>query len=78
MPLFDFRCAACDLTFEKLVRADVLPPCPQCGGTAVEKCVSAPQAPGKSTELVAGARRQAAREGHFSNYSRAERTKLSR
>lgn len=78
MPLFDFHCDACDRTFEKLVRADTLPPCPHCGASRVHKCVSAPQAPGKSAGLIAGARRQAAREGHFSNYSRAERAKLTR
>ena len=78
MPLFDFQCQACQHGFEALVRADALPPCPQCGSTNVAKQVSATAAPGKSAQLIAGARKQAAREGHFSNYSKAERAKLSR
>jgi hypothetical protein len=34
----------------------------------MEKLVSAPAAPGKSAGIVAKARKQAAKEGHFSNY----------
>lgn len=52
------------------------PACPSCGGTGVERMVSRVAAPGKSCELIAGARRQAAKEGHFSNYSRAAKAKL--
>ena len=31
MPIYDFRCDACGAEFEELVRAEELPPCPQCG-----------------------------------------------
>ncbi len=48
MPLFDYRCPACDRVFELLVRADTVPACPTCGGTALEKQLSRPAAPGKS------------------------------
>ncbi|MCC4115140.1 zinc ribbon domain-containing protein [Aromatoleum toluclasticum] len=68
MPIFDYRCPACDRTFEMLVRAGDTPPCPHCGRTSLEKLVSAPAAPPQSRELVKQARAQARREGHFSNY----------
>lgn len=76
MPLFDFHCRHCDATFELLVRSSDTPACPTCGRQDVEKLVSAPAAPGKSASIVQGARAQAAREGHFSNYSKAERAKI--
>lgn len=68
MPLFDFRCPACDKTFELLVRGGQAPCCPRCGGAALEKQVSAPAAPPQSGQLVRQARAQARREGHFSHY----------
>ena len=78
MPLYDYRCSACGHAFETLVRAGHTPVCPQCGSTALARQVSAPVAPGKSRAIIASARRQAAREGHLSNYSPAERRKLPR
>ena len=39
----------------------------------MEKLVSSPAAPPRSGELIASARTQANREGHFSNYSPSER-----
>lgn len=53
-----------------------IPACPQCGATALDKCVSAPQAPGKSAGIIKRARARAAAEGHMSNYSQGERGKL--
>lgn len=76
MPLHDFRCPRCSQTFELLIRASDIPACPACGNRELEKLLSLPQAPGKTTGIIASARRQAAREGHFSNYSAAERKKL--
>jgi putative FmdB family regulatory protein len=72
MPIFDFRCEDCSQTFELLVRGDV-PVCPHCGSQRLVKMLSAPNVAGKSKEIIASARRQAAREGHFSNYSRSEK-----
>jgi len=72
MPIFDFHCESCDQTFELLVRNEA-PVCPHCGSSRVAKQVSAPNAPGRSKEILASARRQAAREGHFSHYSRSEK-----
>lgn len=68
MPLFDFHCSQCDKTVELLIRGDATPTCPACGNTALAKLVSKPATPGTSAELVRGARAQARREGHFSNY----------
>ena len=75
MPIFDFHCQACGRTFELLMRTDP-PACPHCGSARVAKQVSAPHAPGRSKEILASARRQAAREGHFSHYSRSEKPRV--
>ena len=72
MPLYDFKCAKCDKTFELLVKASSIPTCPEYGGV-VEKLVSCPVAPGQSASIIAKGRAQAAREGHFSNYKPLER-----
>lgn len=76
MPIYDFRCTACGRTFERLVRGGDAPTCPDCGSGALDRLVSRPAAPGQSAGLIANARRQAAREGHFSHYSRAEKSKV--
>ena len=75
MPIYDFHCPACDRVFERIVRADARPACPHCGAEQVEKLVSLPAAPGKSAGIIAGARKQAAKEGHFSNYSKTDRAR---
>jgi putative FmdB family regulatory protein len=76
MPLYDYRCPACTQAFELLVRSSTVPTCPHCGSTALERLLSAPVAPGTSAGIVAAGRRAAARAGHFSHYSRAERAKV--
>jgi putative FmdB family regulatory protein len=68
MPLFDFRCPACDKTFELLVRGSQTPQCPHCAGESLEKQVSRPAPPGQSAAMVRRARAQAKREGHFSHH----------
>lgn len=78
MPLYDYHCRDCQLQFETLVRAGTTPVCPRCGSVALDKQVSAPVPPGRSKAIIASARRQAAREGHMSHYSAAERSKLLR
>ena len=76
MPLYDYHCPACQADFELLVRSGTVPACPQCHATQVERQLSRIAPAGTSAALIAGARRQAAKEGHFSHYSRAERAKL--
>ncbi|MDE2584964.1 MAG: zinc ribbon domain-containing protein [Betaproteobacteria bacterium] len=75
MPIYDYKCSACNHTFELLVRASTVPACPACASTAVDKQLSLTAPPGKIPGLVRSARSQAAKEGHFSNYSAAERAK---
>lgn len=75
MPIYDFRCSACEADFELLVLGSTLPACPECGSTKVDKLVSLPAPRAKTAGIVAGARAQAAREGHFSNYAPPERPK---
>ncbi len=76
MPIYEYRCPACDKHFEMLVRSTTVPQCPTCGSTNLEKCVSAPQPPGKSAGIIKRARQRAAAEGHFSNFSGAEKKRL--
>ncbi|TAK94742.1 MAG: zinc ribbon domain-containing protein [Aquabacterium sp.] len=76
MPIYEYHCPTCDKRFELLVRSSTIAACPQCGSTAVDKCVSAPQPPSKSAGIIKRARQRAAAEGHFSNSSQAERNKL--
>lgn len=73
MPIYDFLCTKCAYQFESLVRGVDSPVCPECGSVHVKKLVSLPAEQGKTKDLLAGARRQAAREGHFSNYAPLER-----
>lgn len=76
MPLHNYRCTGCGSEFETLVRGDDIPVCPQCGSQALERQIGAIAPDAKSKGILKEARAQAAREGHFSNYSKAERSKL--
>ncbi|MDD9936758.1 MAG: zinc ribbon domain-containing protein [Myxococcales bacterium] len=79
MPLFEFRCPVCDDTFETLVKTPAEARCPSCGAIAgLERLASALAPRMRSRALVKTARARAAREGHFSYYSEAERSKLYR
>lgn len=40
MPLYEYRCPACDREFELLIRGSVVPACPTCGSTEIEKILS--------------------------------------
>jgi putative regulatory protein, FmdB family len=72
MPLYSYHCTACDDAFETLVRSSETPTCPACGSDRLERLVSLPAAEGKLKGVAARARAVAAREGHFSNYSKSE------
>ncbi|MGE0113754.1 MAG: zinc ribbon domain-containing protein [Steroidobacteraceae bacterium] len=71
MPLYDYLCKKCNQRFELLVRSSTMPACPHCGGHRLQKLISAPAAPGKSAGIIAAGRARAAKEGHTSNYKRA-------
>jgi putative FmdB family regulatory protein len=75
MPLYDFHCKDCDQTVELLIKVSEVPVCSNCGGQNMEKQVSKVAAPGKSAAFIAKSRAQAAKEGHFSNFSSSERPK---
>ncbi|MBF0324967.1 MAG: zinc ribbon domain-containing protein [Alphaproteobacteria bacterium] len=72
MPLYTYRCKSCDTIFETLVMGSDLPACDKCGSADLERQLGTIAAEGKSKALTGQVRAQAAREGHFSNYSRSE------
>lgn len=76
MPLYDYHCPACGADFELLVRASTAPACPHCRATDIERQLSRIAPAGTSAGVIANARRAAAKEGHFSHYSKAERAKV--
>ncbi|MCQ9372728.1 zinc ribbon domain-containing protein [Methyloversatilis sp. XJ19-13] len=78
MPLHDFHCRKCEMNFDRLVRGDTPITCPGCGSDQVDKLLSAPQAPGRSKDIIAAGRAAAAREGHFSNYSASDQARTRR
>ena len=53
MPLFEFHCRECDQDHEILVRGDMEPECPSCGGKSLEKLLSVPAAPVTSASAPA-------------------------
>lgn len=72
MPFYGFRCKRCGNTFEQLVFASETPACPSCESVELDQELPKPAPAGKTAGILAKARRQAAREGHFSNYGRSE------
>jgi len=42
MPIYEYRCRDCDATFEVLVRGGNAVTCPHCGGSSLDKLLSAP------------------------------------
>jgi len=40
MPIYEYACQDCGREFEKLVRSDTVPECPQCHSTQLEKRLS--------------------------------------
>jgi len=40
MPIFEYRCNACDSQFELLIRGSAVPTCPSCGATSLERLIS--------------------------------------
>ncbi|MBK1635913.1 FmdB family zinc ribbon protein [Rhodovulum adriaticum] len=78
MPIYAYRCRSCAAEFELLVRAsdETAPACPECSSTDLSQRVSRVAPPGKAEGIFASARKQAATEGHFSNYSKAEKSRI--
>lgn len=40
MPLFEYRCRACEKRFEEFVLGDAKPRCPACDGKKIDKLLS--------------------------------------
>jgi putative FmdB family regulatory protein len=73
MPLYSYHCERCSGDVELLISSSETPVCPGCGSRKLQRLVSRTAPEGKSRSLIKSARARAAREGHLSNYSRAER-----
>jgi putative FmdB family regulatory protein len=73
MPLYDYRCAACDVQFELLVRSADVPACPTCGTTTIDRLIGATAPAGRAKAVAGSMRAAAAREGHLSHFSRVRR-----
>jgi len=76
MPLHSYRCNGCGSDFETLVRGDDVPVCPKCGGQSLERLIGMVAPDAKSKAVLKEGRAKAAKEGHFSNYSKSERSKI--
>jgi len=77
MPIFDYRCEACERSFELIVlSSDDEEVCPHCGSRDLAKLASATAPPPRAPGLLKTARKQAAKEGHFSHYSSSEKSKV--
>ncbi len=48
MPIYTYRCAACDAEFEQLVRSDTKVTCPECHGRKLERLISLTARPASS------------------------------
>ncbi len=53
MPLFDYKCNACGVTFEALVLKGKEPVCASCGGADLEKLLSLPAVKSSTTHDLA-------------------------
>jgi putative FmdB family regulatory protein len=42
MPIYEYHCRDCDVTFEKLVRAGTAVICPHCGSLSLNKLLPVP------------------------------------
>ncbi|CCG09179.1 FmdB family zinc ribbon protein [Pararhodospirillum photometricum] len=73
MPTYTYHCVRCDEEFSAFVSgSSAAPACPGCGATELERLPAAPAIGGAVRKGLEKARTQAAKEGHFSNYSASE------
>jgi putative FmdB family regulatory protein len=76
MPLYAYRCNACEAEFELLVRSSDTPQCPACNSDKLTQLVSRICKEIKYPAIARSWRRRAAAEGDLSNFGKAERGKL--
>jgi len=73
MPIYSFHCPRCGAEFESLTSSSSpAPACPACGAAEAERLPATPSIGGRTKSALQNARSQAAKEGHFSNYSTSE------
>lgn len=72
MPLYSYTCQDCNAVFELLVRPAETPACPACTSTKLQQQVAKPCAEIKYPAIAKSWRRQAARGGDLSNFSKQE------
>jgi putative FmdB family regulatory protein len=53
MPIYSYRCTACDAEFEQLVRRDTRVACPECRGRKLEQLMSLPARPASAGNAAA-------------------------
>lgn len=69
MPLFEYRCLACDSQFELLIRGAAVPVCPTCGATSLERLLSMFAVSSEGTQIrnretLGAAQRQKSQAAH--------------
>ncbi|HYP58061.1 MAG TPA: zinc ribbon domain-containing protein [Beijerinckia sp.] len=74
MPLYAYNCTACGHDFEQLVRSSDVPACPSCGSEKLQQQVAKICVEIKYPAIAKSWRRQAAKEGDLSNFSKEEIT----
>ena len=81
MPLYDFRCRACNHEFEALVRNDMPPgECPRCRGGDLERLLStfAVTSSGKRQTAADASRHKAAKQARRDNAATERETEHHR
>ncbi|MDX1579040.1 MAG: zinc ribbon domain-containing protein [Gemmatimonadota bacterium] len=53
MPIYEYRCEACEHEFELLVRKDTRPACPACESESLERLLSLPRVHSETTRAQA-------------------------
>jgi putative FmdB family regulatory protein len=53
MPIYSYRCTACEAEFEQLVRAETKVACPDCKGRKLERLMSLPARPASAGKFAA-------------------------
>ena len=53
MPIFEYRCTACDEKFEALVLKNSTPHCPKCQSEQLERLISVPAVKSETTHALA-------------------------
>jgi putative FmdB family regulatory protein len=76
MPMYEYQCNACHADFERLVRGDAVPTCPECGSSELTKVLSRLAPAGKIEAIRMSNRRAAAAQGLFNNYSASDQARL--